>query len=394
MRLVSLIAALLLLTGSLAGWLFTVGAEKGGSPVSLRFLMPSLALEAEAAESPERAEQSLREAVRRDPSSAYRWAALGERCLAEDRTAPARICMARAAELGPNIPPILMRAANFHFALDEPAAAMGYGRRILALIPDYDPVVFALYDRMAIPVGDVLARGIPQESRPAVSYFRHRLGGAPADELKTVWQWLAGHNWTDDKLASEYVDQLLARQDYAGAAATWAGHLGKRRGTYPDADRVYNGGFEEEFTPAALDWRLRQADGAKIQRVGGEAHWGVACLRLDFLGEANVALDHASQLVVVQPGAYRFRAFLKTDGITTDQGVRFRIADAVAPGRLEAITDGYTGTHGWTEVNCTIHVPAGMNLLSVQVVREASMKFDNKICGTAWVDDVALTPLR
>jgi len=393
MRLVSLIAALLLLTGSLAGWLFTTSAENGDPPPPLRFLMSSLALEAEAAESPERAEQSLREAVRRDPSSAYRWAALGETYLAAERTPEARACMTRASQLGPHLPPILIRAANFHFALDEPAAAMGYGRRILALIPDYDAVVFALYDRMAIPVGDVLARGIPQESRPAASYFRHRLGGAPGDELKTVWRWLAGHNWTDDKLASEYVDQLLARRDYAAAAAAWAGHLGKRRGAYPGADRLYNGGFEEELTTAALDWRLRQPGGAKAERVAGEAHRGVGCLRLAFLGETNVAFDHASQLVVVQPGVYRFMAFLKTSGITTDQGVRFRIADATAPGRLEAITEGYTGTRDWTEVSRTIRVPVGTNLVSVQVVREASMKFDNKICGTAWVDDVALTPL-
>ncbi|MEN6601886.1 MAG: hypothetical protein ABFD86_05670 [Bryobacteraceae bacterium] len=394
MRLVSLIAALLLLAGSLAGWLFAVGVENGDPPAPLRFLTPSLVLEAEAADAPQRSGQLLREAVRRDPSSAYRWAALGETYLAAERTREARACMARAAALGPNIPPILIRAANFHFALDEPAAAMSYGRRILALIPDYDAVVFALYDRMSIPVKDVLAKGMPVESRAGTSYFRHRLGGAPADELRTVWQWLAGRGWTDDKLASAYVDQLLARHDYAGAAATWAGHLGKRRGAYPDADRVYNGGFEEESTPAPLDWRQRQADGAKVQRVGGEAHRGEGSLRLDFLGEANVTFDHASQLVVVQPGAYRFRAFLKTDGITTDQGVRFRIADTAAPGRLEAITDGYTGSHGWTEVSRTIHVPAGTNLLSVQVVREASMKFDNKIRGTAWVDDVELTPLR
>jgi hypothetical protein len=115
---------------------------------------------------------------------------------------------------------------------------------------------------------------------------------------------------------------------------------------------------------------------------------------VDFLGQSNVAFDHVSQLAVVEPGLYRFRAYVKTEEITTDQGVRFRIADAVSPGRLEVITEGFTLTRDWTEVEQTVRVPAGTGLVTVQVVRQASMKFDNKIRGTAWVDDVALEPGR
>jgi hypothetical protein len=402
MRLALLSAGLLLLVCSWLGVMYTLETGSGEIAAPPRFQTPSAELELEAAElaareGPQAAgqvEALLREAVRRDPSSAYRWAALGEHYLVLDRTGQARRSMQRAAELGPNLPPILIRAANFHFAMDEPAAAMRYGRRILELIPDYDAVVFALYARMRIPVSQVLADGLPPARRAGVSYFRSLPEGAADGDLDTAWAWIGRRGWTDDALASEYVARLLARRDYARAVRTWAGHLGQRRGAYPEGNRLYNGGFEQEFTPAALDWKVRAADGATAMRESGIARAGAACLRVEFLGRTNVAYEHAGQTVVVEPGAYRFRAFIKTSGISTDQGVRFRIADPAAPARLEAITDGHTGSRDWIEVSRVIQVPPATRLVTVQVVRQASMKFDNKIRGTAWVDDVELAPLR
>lgn len=399
MRLAVLTASFLLLTGALAGVLLTLGEARGDVPGSVHFLIPSQALEREAAELIARdgpqalpaAGRLLREAVRRDPSSAYRWAGLGEHYLASEHTEEARRCMTRAAQLGPDMAQILIRAANFHFAVDEPAGAMSYGRRILALIPDYDAVVFALYARMGIPVSDVLASGIPPLPRPTAAYFRSLLERAPDNALEPVWNWLDAHGWSDDKLAAEYVNHLLDRHGYTDAVRIWAHHLGRRRGGYPEANRLYNGGFEEEFTPAALDWKLRTADGALLSRETSMVHSGAGGLRVEFLGVANVAFDHVAQTVVVEPGAYRLRAFIKTNDITTDQGVRFRIADAVSPERFEMITDSINGTIDWTEVDRLIRIPATTRLVNVQVVRQASMKFDNKIRGTAWVDDVSLT---
>ncbi len=400
MRLLVLTAALALLAGSVAGILFTFGDARGEIPQPLRFLASSQMLEREAAEIVARdgppalpqAQTLLREAVRRDPSSPYRWAALAETYLASENTDAARRAMRRAVELGPNLPPILIRAANLHFVLDEPEGAMACGRRILALITEYDAAVFALYTRMGIPLADVLASGIPPLKRPAAAYFRNRLGSAQDGDLKLIWNWLASHGWNDDKLASEYVDQMLGRRNYAAAAETWAGYLGNRRGDYLLGNRLYNGGFEEEFTGAALDWRLSQADGAKAERDAVTAHTGGASLRVDFLGQSNVSFYHVTQAAVVEPGPHHFRAFVKTVGVTTDQGVRFRIADPT--GRLEVITESMTGDNGWTTVACAFQIPPGVHLVNVQVVRQPSMKFDNRIRGTAWIDDVELVPSR
>ena len=49
-----------------------------------------------------------------DPANPYRWAELGEYFTAEERYPEAARAFDRAVELGPNIPPVLMRAVNFY----------------------------------------------------------------------------------------------------------------------------------------------------------------------------------------------------------------------------------------------------------------------------------------
>jgi hypothetical protein len=94
----------------------------------------------------------------------------------------------------------------------------------------------------------------------------------------------------------------------------------------------------------------------------------------------------------VTPGPCRFTAQVRTQGITTHQGIQFRILDAQAPARLDLTTAQLQGTHPWMRLERTFQVPAQTHLLAVQVLRRPSLKLDNKITGTAWIDAVSLTP--
>src|SRR5437762_7657711 len=57
---------------------------------------------------------NLQEALRRNVASPYRWCDVGEALLAAGRIKEARYCVVRAVELGPQIPPVLWRAAQFY----------------------------------------------------------------------------------------------------------------------------------------------------------------------------------------------------------------------------------------------------------------------------------------
>jgi hypothetical protein len=96
----------------------------------------------------------------------------------------------------------------------------------------------------------------------------------------------------------------------------------------------------------------------------------------------------------VPSGTYRFTAYIRTEDITTDKGIAFRIFDPEEYSRLNATTDQFVGTTDWKRVEQIVRVPTATKLVAIEVVREPTMKFDNKVSGTAWIDDVSLSRIE
>jgi len=53
-------------------------------------------------------------------------------------------------------------------------------------------------------------------------------------------------------------------------------------------------------------------------------------------------------------------------------------------------TEELTGTNEWRLLEKTFAAGRGTRLIEVQLSREPSLKFDNKIRGTLWLDGVTL----
>src|ERR1035441_4278205 len=77
-----------------------------------------------------------------DSANPYRWADLAEACARAGQLDKARYAFQRALALSRDIPPILLRDANFHFQLDESDRALSSAARVLSIVPDYDSVLF------------------------------------------------------------------------------------------------------------------------------------------------------------------------------------------------------------------------------------------------------------
>ncbi len=337
--------------------------------------------------------RQLEEALRGDLASPYRWCDLGEALTGTGQIQKARYCFGRAVHLGPGIPPILMRAANFHFRLSEPRQGLPHTARVMELAPDYDAIIFSYYDRL-IPDAAVVLPHLRGNVRAVLAYFRHLAATGQGSAAAATWAWLKQAGTTDDRLAGEYLDFLIRSHRYKEAAQTWAAHLGPRSAGYPGSTLLFDGGFESEPTGVVFDWRITPVQGVEVVRETGSAREGRTALRISFLGTVNVDYSDVGQTAYIWPGRYRFRALARTEGLTTDQGVLLRLFDPESPGRVLAETEQLRGTNDWKRLEAVFAAPAATNLVTVRICRQRSRRFDSKIQGTVWIDAVSLEPVQ
>ena len=174
----------------------------------------------------------------------------------------------------------------------------------------------------------------------------------------------------DDRLAREYVGFLVNNSIYERGAQAWANYLGDRRGDYLKSNWLYDGDFESEPSGSVLPTGGMESPSGDVNVALDPAvsHTGSHSLRIQFGGKENVNYSHTSQTAFIKPGKYRFTAFVRTQGITTDKGIAFHIFDD-SPSHLDIRTEQFVGTTDWKKVEQLIVVPPGAQLLTVQIVR-------------------------
>jgi hypothetical protein len=248
-------------------------------------------------------------------------------------------------------------------------------------------------------VGPILEKVLPEKTeyfRTAMAYF---LAQKQVEAAVAVWK-----KERTIGLPAEIsdgiplVDELVAEDRVSEASQVWQENL--RAAKWPrDAAReesmVSNGGFEQEVANGGFDWREVAVDGASFDFDSMAPHAGSRSLRVAFDGTGNVDFHHLIQDVLVEPGThYHFSAFLRTEAITTDRGPGFEIYDPQHLSEVHTITAELVGTNPWTLVQADVAAGSETRLLRIVLRRLPSWKFDNKLRGTVWVDDVALTPAR
>jgi hypothetical protein len=349
----------------------------------------SIEKRAEASQEPAQQARLYEFLVRRDPASASRWCDLGQALLALKRNEEAQNAFQRAHDLAPHVPAVLMRVANAQFQLSKPQAAVPYMKAVLDSVRDYDNAIFSSYDRIGLNVDEVLRSGLPDSAQP--SYLRYLMETNQSAGASIVWKRIVQRGSVAQQVAASYTNYLLAQGEGEMAARAWASTAVH---SFTAGSELYNGSFETEPSGSMLDWSVRPLEGATISRDTTVAVAGSASLRISFDGTRNVDFAHATEMVWLKAGTYRLRGSIHTSEVTTDQGVGLRLFDPKHAGGLDVWTNAVGGTEGWKRVECQFQVPAGSPPLMVQVVRRASQRIENKIRGTAWVDDLRINPVQ
>ena len=340
--------------------------------------------------SPPSSIEGLESALTENAINPYRWLEMAEGYEQAGDLEKARVSFRRAEQLGPNLPPVWIRVAGFHFRMGETREGLLAGAHAQGISESSDAFLFQYYDRFVRDTPLVI-QAIAADRRALSAFLRHLMAAGKPEDASVVWAALRQQQFATRELGIAYVEFLLAQRRYDEAEKVWVQETRpETRGGYPAHNRVYNGGFEMEPSGCRLDWKIGKSETVEVDRDASVAREGKFSLRVRFPGTENVSFQQVTQTVIAASGNYRLSAWLKTEGITTDQGVRFCIQDAESNQRLSFETDPIRGTNDWMEVAGYFTVPPQTNLLNLSICRLPSLRFDSKVSGTVWIDGVTL----
>jgi len=334
---------------------------------------------------------NLQEALRRNVVSPNRSCDLGQVLRQARRIDEARYCYSEAMELGSRNPPVLWKTALFYMRIKEQRNTLKYMAQLLELAPEYKDLIFYIYVVNIRNVADTLEFGIPKQRQIAQDYFRYIVNKGPAKDVKKSWNWMKANGFADRETAGMYVDFLLAHREFSSAPQVWMSVAAQDK-KYLKPNLVYNGDFEMEPAQVGLDWMFHPTRGARIRRVSTTAFSGSSSMEIEFDGSENIEFNDLAQKIIAEPGRYKFKAWVRTLGLTTDQGIAFRLVDP--SNRVSPITTRMlTQTNDWTPVETEYDWTGPTRPLRIEVVRHTSLRFDSKIKGRVWIDAISLTKI-
>jgi hypothetical protein len=252
---------------------------------------------------------------------------------------------------------------------------------------DYDEVFFRYFDQTNLSPTAILS-AIGKDRRASRSYTQHLVAVGNLDAAQQGWEALLRGGLLDDELTALYISDLLRNHRFEIARRDWLD--ANAAVSRANENLLFNGGFERDLTKCPLDWGIVSSEQFKTTRDNSVAHDGRWSLKIEFEGNGNVFYANLAQTVVLNPGRYHFGGWIKTSRLTTDQGLTIEILDSENPANVLVRTPMFTGTHDWISINQSFSVPKSSHAVLVRAVRSPSMKFDNAITGTVWLDSFTI----
>ena len=346
---------------------------------------------------PSRALSAYRIALALNPQSSNAWLDLATLYESEDRIPDARNAFLQARQAYPLSAEVSWRYGNFLLRQGEVPEAYAEIRRTVYVEPKRSAEAFSRCWRVNPDVQSILDNVLPPDRDGYLDVVRELVDQNRLAAALVVWNRLVSIKprlqLGDVTLLTE---ALLQQHQFDDALRVWneAANLSTDPPTGdPPGSAVWDGGFETNVR-GGLGWFFSSPPrGVAFGLDTEEKRSGRRSLRFDFDGKHNVALDAVCTNAIVHPATpYLFSAWVRTQRLTTDQGVRFRLSWTEHSRYAFAETPDVRGSEPWTQIRMPWTSPADSHQVHVCVVRNTSGKDDSQIQGTAWVDDVTLAP--
>ncbi len=336
---------------------------------------------------------AYQESLRRNPLQPGVWIDLSKAFQLNSQPAEAEHALERAVKLNPNNPTLLWEAGTFWLMNNMTDKAVSVLRQYLLLEPAMQSMVYDLCWKLKLDNSFIITNIVPQSYSYQSGYLSYLMATKKAAESADAWKTL-DQNSIEKKDFIAYTNFLIEQGLYAEAETIWNAVTAKIEGMHGrEANSIlWNHGFESEPLNGGFDWRITDGQGVNVFIDDSIKMTGTRSLGISFDGKNNPEITVAQQVVPITPGTqYTLRTYIKTDGITTKNGVFIQVQGQRCAG-LEARTDSVVGSGYWKEVTVNFEVPASCSAAVVKIRRERSQKLDNKIEGTAWIDGIILKP--
>jgi hypothetical protein len=169
--------------------------------------------------------------------------------------------------------------------------------------------------------------------------------------------------------------------------------LAGRASLKPPGELLTNRDFEAEIPNTGLGWRLDKGAGYQVALDAFIFQNGTRSLRVSFDGTTNADFAAVWQAVPVEPNRrYRFEGHLRTDSITTDNGLFFAVSSLGAPASeaFSHSTANRVETLGWVREQLEFQTGPRTSVVLLQLRRLPSAKLNNRIQGKVWIDNLSL----
>ena len=346
---------------------------------------------------PGQALASYQRAIQDDPLSAIYWMNLAGAYEANGDVSSAQKAFEHARAVYPLSAEVAWNYGNFLLRQDQDAAGYAEIHNAIQSDPSFLTLAISRVWRSSRDVNILLDQVLPADTDAYFQALDFFASTRKPDQALIVWGRLIALG-KPIALARTFpfFDELIADDRSSDATQVWVEALtaaGLPHDQPLKHSLVWNGDFAHEFENGGLGWRCNSPAGTAIDFDTAAPPAGVRSLRLDFGGGRNLEISAPVQYVAVEPNRkYRFHAYMETEGITTESGMRFSISDPNHNGAVNLMTDNFTGSHKWTATDLDVTTGPETNFLVVGLYRVPSRMFENRLSGTVWLADVTLIP--
>src|SRR5579863_1955429 len=349
-----------------------------------------------------RAIAAYRNALSLDPHSANTWLDLAAAYESEDDAAAARDAFQQAMRVYPISAEVAWRYGNFLLRQNEIPAAFAEIRHAVSVDPKRAAEAVSRSWRLDPDINSIIENVLPPSAPIYLDAIRELDSDAAMDPALTVWDKLRGLQPPPRIVLTDvipFTDSLVQAHRIEDAHRVWTQAVPLADLNPPANDTsgsvIWDGGFETGVSGGGFSWVFAPASlGVQSSLDAKEKHSGERSLRLIFDGRRNVDFSGICHIAFVETDAsYRFSAWVHTQALTTDQGVRFRLEWTENAHSAGVETPDVHGTQPWTEISIPWTASGDASRqVRVCVSRKPSDDFGSRIHGSAWIDDVALTP--